>query len=131
VAQAAPLRRPCGAVRRVDDLDLLARRERPGPVRRSLEQPADDLAHAAELVGELLVGGTCSTPALAEQQRGEALVELAEGDLLDELHQVGDALGKQVEDEIAEGALAQQGRRTPAFGGSISRVSDSVTPRAL
>ena len=46
--------------------------------------------------------------ALAEQQAGQALVELAEGDFLDQLHQFGDAFREQVKDEIAERRFGQQ-----------------------
>jgi hypothetical protein len=74
----------------------------------SLEQAADDFPHTAQFVGELLVGGMEALP-LAQQQGGESLVELAEGHFLDQLHQIGNALGKQLEDEIAEGLLPQQG----------------------
>jgi hypothetical protein len=41
-------------------------------------------------------------PPLAQQQRGQALVELAEGDFLDQLHQFRHALGEQRKHEIAE-----------------------------
>ena len=47
--------------------------------------------------------------AVLEERRRTALIELAEGHFLDELHQLGDAFGEQLEDEIAERRFGQQG----------------------
>ncbi|EXI76757.1 MAG: hypothetical protein AW07_00156 [Candidatus Accumulibacter sp. SK-11] len=50
--------------------------------------------------------GAMECVATGKQQFGEPLVEAVEGDFLDELHQLGDALSKQLKDEVPEGAAA-------------------------
>ncbi len=114
----------------VDDLDLLASELHQALLGEALEQAADDLAHAAELVGELLVGDV-QYAAFAEQQRRQALVELAEGDLLDGVaSRSAMRSAKRWKTKSRKGRSAIISSNT-AFGSSISRVSDSVTPRAL
>mgnify|MGYP000870227484 CR=1 FL=1 len=87
----------------IDDRDLLARERDEARGGKTLEQSADDFANTAKLFGQGLVGALDGVAA-GKQQLGESLVEAAEGDLLDELHQLGDALGEEPKDEVPERA---------------------------
>src|SRR5512144_621061 len=87
---------------RIAHRDPLALELDPAARLETAQQAADDLAHGAELVGELLVRGVDHRAALHEELR-EALVELTEGDLVDELHHLREALAVHRKDEAAEG----------------------------
>ena len=79
-----------------------------------MQQPGDDFAHGAQLVGQGLVGGA-QLAAVAQQGGGQAAVQLLEGNGFDQGSEVGHAGGKQAHHKIAEG-LAGQGRAEEGGG---------------
>src|SRR5512135_3800807 len=85
----------------VDYLNLFSCQLHPALFGKPFEQTADHLARTAEFVGQRLMRGAQGTGP-GDEQSGKALIEFLEGNSGDQLHQVGEAVGKQMEDIIAE-----------------------------
>src|SRR5581483_3891569 len=85
----------------IEDLDVFATQGDPTLLLDASQQSADHLAHASKLVGEMLM--RCAHwAAESKQERSETLIQSAKGNFLDDLHQIGHALGKQMKHEFTK-----------------------------
>src|SRR5215469_7634843 len=87
--------------RGVQHLDLFAAQAHPTLRFEVLQQSAHDLAQAAQLVGQGLVGDPDGAR-LGGERGGQTLVQFLEGDGRDQLQQIRHAFGKTLEDEVPE-----------------------------
>src|SRR3989338_6445816 len=125
----------CG---RVSDGYLFPPQLDPALFGKAFEQTADDLPRAAQFVGQCLMGGV-DRAGLVDQEIGETLVELLKGHRRNQLHQVGEPVGKQMEHVAAkrfmtakqcvEGSSGQYHNLQSMFGDAarvIARVSEQA-----
>src|SRR4030067_3872314 len=87
--------------RRVSDGYLFPPQLDPALFGKTLEQTADDLPRAAQFVGQRLMGGV-DRAGLADKEIGETLIELLKGHCRNQLHQVGETVGEQMEHVAAQ-----------------------------
>ena len=71
-----------------------------------VQQPGQDVADGAQLVGQCLVVGV-HLGAVAEQGGGQAAVHALESDGLDQAGEVGQARGEESEHEVAKAGVGQ------------------------
>lgn len=82
----------------------LARKAYEPVIGQMMQKARNDLAHAAEFVGDRLVRHL-KHPAPSEQERGQPLIQPTEGYRLDQCHHVAEPRGEQCEDIGAEALL--------------------------
>lgn len=92
---------PFGKTRDVQYLDAFAPQGHQSLLCELAQHTGDDLAHAAEIVRQPLVGGLQQRASL-DQHAGRPLVQTLEGDLLHQDHELGHALRKEPEHEAAK-----------------------------